>query len=121
MNYQFICYSRWGTCRKARSFLDEKNISYNERDIKENNPTEAELKEWIEKSDYPIKKFFNTNGKVYRELGLKDKLKDMSLDEKIKLLAKDGMLVKRPILVGEDLVLVGFKEEEWNRGMLNED
>lgn len=113
MEYLFICYSRWNTCRKARGFLDGNNISYIERDIKENNPTEDELKEWIGKSDYPIKRFFNTSGKVYRELGLKDKLEGMSLDEKIQLLATDGMLVKRPILVSKDVVLVGFKEKEW--------
>lgn len=111
--YTFICYSRWSTCKKARGFLDEKSISYNERDIKENNPTEEELREWIEKSNYPIKRFFNTSGKIYRELGLKDRLENMSLDEAIKLLATDGMLIKRPILVGEDIVLVGFKEKEW--------
>ena len=111
--YTFICYSRWSTCKKARGFLDEKSISYNERDIKENNPTEEELREWIEKSNYPIKRFFNTSGKIYRELGLKDRLENMSLDEAIKLLATDGMLIKRPILVGEDIVLIGFKEKEW--------
>lgn len=117
MEYLFICYSRWSTCRKARGFLDGNNISYIERDIKENNPTEDELKEWIGKSDYPIKRFFNTSGKVYRELGLKDKLEGMSLDEKIQLLATDGMLVKRPILVGKDVVLVGFKEKEWEESL----
>lgn len=113
MKYLFLCYSKWTTCRRVRTWLDENNIDYEERDIKENNPKEDELKEWISKSDYPIKRFFNTSGKVYRELGLKDKLSNMTDDEKIKILAKDGMLVKRPIIVGSDRVLVGFKEDEW--------
>lgn len=113
MKYLFVCYPRWTTCGKARKWLDENNIKYEERNIKENNPTEDELKEWIGKSEYPIKKFFNTSGNLYKELGLKDKLPDMSDDEKIKLLATDGMLVKRPIIAGGDLVLVGFKAEEW--------
>lgn len=113
MEYLFICYSKWTTCRKARKWLDENNIRYRERPIKEENPTESELKEWINKSDYPIKKFFNTSGKIYRELNLKEKLEHMTDEEKIKLLSTDGMLIKRPILVGEDRVLVGFKEKEW--------
>lgn len=113
MKYNFICYSRCGTCRKAKKWLEENNIEFEERPIKEENPTEDELKQWIEKSDYPIKRFFNTSGTLYKELNLKDKLKSMSEEEQIKFLASDGMLVKRPILVGEDLVLVGFKEEEW--------
>lgn len=91
---------------------------YEERDIKEDNPTEVELKEWILKSDYPIKKFFNTSGKIYRELGLKDKLANMSEDEKVKILSTDGMLVKRPIIVGSEKVLVGFKEEDWQENLL---
>lgn len=113
MKYLFLCYPRWTTCGKARKWLEEKGVEFEERNIKEDNPTEVELKEWISKSDYPIKKFFNTSGLIYRELGLKDKLSSMSDDEKIKLLATDGMLVKRPIIVGGDVVLVGFKEEEW--------
>ena len=113
MKYQFICYSRWSTCRKARSFLDENNISYDERDIKKDNPREDELRKWLEKSNYPIKRFFNTSGKIYRELGLKNKLDSMSLDEKIELLSTDGMLIKRPILVGEDIIFIGFTEGEW--------
>ncbi len=113
MKNLFVCYPKWTTCAKARKWLDENNIKYEERNIKENNPTEGELREWITKSDYPIKKFFNTSGNLYKELGLKDKLIDMSDDEKIKLLATDGMLVKRPIIVGGDVVLVGFKAEEW--------
>ena len=114
MKYLFICYPKCTTCSKARKWLDENNIDYEERNIKTDNPTEDALNHWITKSDYPIKRFFNTSGIVYRELGLKDKLNDMSQSDKIKLLSTDGMLVKRPILVGEDRVLVGFKAEEWN-------
>ena len=113
MEYLFICYSRWSTCRKARGFLDENNVSYIERDIKKDNPTKEELKEWIERSDYPIKRFFNTSGKLYRELGLKDKVDNMDLDGIAEILSTDGMLVKRPVLIGENIILVGFKEEEW--------
>lgn len=118
MEYLFVCYSKWSTCRKARIWLDENNIKYKEREIKENNPTEIELEEWINKSDYPIKKFFNTSGKIYREQKLKDKLDTMTEEEKIKLLSTDGMLVKRPILVGGDTVLVGFKEKEWKEKLI---
>lgn len=118
MKYLFLCYPRWTTCSKARKWLEENNVWYEERNIKDNNPTEEELKEWIERSSYPIKKFFNTSGQVYRELALKDRLDSMSDDEKVKILASNGMLVKRPILVGEDIVLVGFKEEEWKQILL---
>jgi arsenate reductase len=111
--YLFICYPKCGTCRKARAWLEDNNISFEERDIKEDNPTKEELSLWYEKSDYPLKRFFNTSGIMYRELKLKDKLKTMSEDEQVELLSSDGMLVKRPILVGKDSVLVGFKEEEW--------
>ncbi|MBU5313354.1 arsenate reductase family protein [Tissierella carlieri] len=113
MKYLFICYPKCSTCKKAKKWLDENNIEYEERNIKENSPTENELREWIFKSKYPIKKLFNTSGNLYKELGLKDKLLDMSEDEKIILLATDGMLVKRPIVICEDDVLVGFKEDEW--------
>ncbi|CAK7042405.1 MAG: Regulatory protein MgsR [Tissierella sp.] len=113
MKYLFICYPKCSTCKKAKKWLDENNIEHEERNIKENSPTENELREWIFKSKYPIKKFFNTSGNLYKELGLKDKLLDMSEDEKIILLATDGMLVKRPIVICEDDVLVGFKEDEW--------
>lgn len=115
MKYLFLCYPRCTTCSKARKWLDENNVEYEERNIKDNKPTEVELKEWIEKGIYPIKRYFNTSGQVYRGLGLKDKLDTMEDDEKIKILASDGMLVKRPILIGEDTVLVGFKEEEWEK------
>ena len=113
MKNLFVYYPKCSTCKKAKKWMDENNIEYDERNIKEENPNALELKEWIDKSGYPIKKFFNTSGILYRELNLKDKLQDMSEEEQIILLATDGMLVKRPILVGKDAVVVGFKEEEW--------
>lgn len=113
MEYLFICLSSWTTCRKARAWLDDKGIDYKERPIKSENPREEELKEWINRSDYPLKDFFNARGKVYRELNLKEKLPEMSQDEAIKILATDGMLIKRPLLIGKDTVLVGFKKKEW--------
>lgn len=113
MSNLFLCYTRCSTCKKAKTWLEEKSIDFEERDIKTDNPTKEELKGWIEKSGLPIKRFFNTSGMVYRELNLKDKLKEMSDDEKIELLATDGMLVKRPIFVSEEGVLVAFKEKEW--------
>jgi arsenate reductase len=115
MKYQFICYSRCSTCAKAKKWLEANNIEFDERPIKEDNPTEDELREWIPKSGYPIKRFFNTSGKIYRDLNLKERLSEMSEEEQIKLLATDGMLVKRPILLGDDIILVGFKEDEWER------
>ena len=110
---QFIEYPKCTTCKKAKKWLEEQQISFQDRHIKEENPTEAELQEWIEKSGLDIKKFFNTSGMLYKELGLKDKLKEMTQEEKIKLLASDGMLVKRPIIVSNNYILVGFKEEQW--------
>ena len=110
---QFIEYPKCTTCKKAKKWLEEQQISFQDRHIKEENPTEAELQEWIEKSALDIKKFFNTSGMLYKELGLKDKLKEMTQEEKIKLLASDGMLVKRPIIVSDNYILVGFKEEQW--------
>ena len=115
MKYKFICYSRCSTCSKAKKWLETNHIEYEERPIKEDNPTEDELREWIPKSSYPVKRFFNTSGKLYRDLNLKERLPKMTEDEQIKLLATDGMLVKRPILLGDDTVLVGFKEEEWKQ------
>lgn len=117
MKYLFICYPKCSTCRKAKKYLDTNKIDYEFRDIKEDNPSKEELKDWIKKSNLDIKKFFNTSGTIYRELNLKDKLSSMTDDEKIELLATDGMLVKRPILVGRDKVLVAFKEEEWDKGL----
>ena len=109
----FICYPKCGTCRKAEKWLDEQGASYEKRMIKEENPTEAELRRWHAMSGLPLKKFFNTSGLQYKALNLKDKLPSMSEEEQFALLASDGMLVKRPLLVGEDFVLVGFKEAEW--------
>ena len=111
----YVNYPKCGTCQKARKFLEEKRIAFEDRNIKEQNPTAEELKAWIEKSGLPIKKFFNTSGMLYRQMGLKDKLPNMSEQEMIDLLATDGMLVKRPILVTDDQVLVGFKQAEWDK------
>ena len=110
---KFICYPKCTTCQKARKWLDDNNIKYEFRDIKEDNPRMEELKLWYSKSGLPLKKFFNTSGLLYKSMGLKDKLPAMSEEEQLSLLASDGMLVKRPVLVGEDFVLLGFKEAEW--------
>ena len=110
---KFICYSKCTTCQKAKKWLDDNNIEYELRDIKLNNPTCEELIDWYKNSGLPLKKFFNTSGLLYKSLELKNKLPTMTEDEMLKLLATAGMLVKRPILVGDDFVLVGFKEEEW--------
>ena len=109
----FIEYPKCSTCNKAKKWLDEKQISYTDRHIVEENPTYEELKEWYQKSGMPLKKFFNTSGLLYKELQLKDKLKDMSEEEQLKLLSTNGMLVKRPLVVDGDTVLTGFKESEW--------
>lgn len=110
---KFICYPKCTTCQKAKKWLDDNKIKYEMRDIKENNPTFEELSEWHKISGLPLKKFFNTSGLLYKSMNLKDKLPEMSEEEQLKLLSTDGMLVKRPLLVGEDFVLVGFKEKEW--------
>ena len=112
-----LVYRKCSTCMKALKWLDEHNINYEERAIKEENPTYEELKKWYAKSGLPLKKFFNTGGMIYKEMGLKDKLKDMSEDEQLKLLATDGMLVKRPLVIGDDFVLTGFREKEWSEAM----
>ena len=109
----FICYEKCGTCRKAKAWLEEKGVAYDLRPIKEENPTADELRTWIAVSGLPVRKFFNTSGLLYKDLQLKDKLPHMTEDEMIDLLATNGMLVKRPLLIGEDFVLVGFKEAEW--------
>ena len=109
----FICYPKCTTCQKARAWLDEHYITYNFRDIKLENPTYDELAAWHEHSGLPLKKFFNTSGLQYKALGLKEKLPAMSEQEQLDLLATDGMLVKRPLLVGEDFVLTGFRAAEW--------
>lgn len=111
---KFIHYPKCSTCKKAKKWLDDKNIPYDERDIKKENPSYDELYNWQKMSGMPLKKFFNTSGMLYKELNLKDKLPAMSEEEQLKLLASDGMLVKRPLVVGDDFVLVGFKEESWN-------
>ncbi|MEL3907679.1 MAG: arsenate reductase family protein [Treponemataceae bacterium] len=109
----FLCYKRCSTCRKARAWLEANDFDFEERDIKEKNPSEKEIKTWHKLSGLEIKKFFNTSGKLYREQGLKNKLPTMTDAEAYKLLATDGMLVKRPILVGKDFVLLGFNETAW--------
>ena len=109
----FICYPKCSTCKKAQAYLDEIGAEYEARDIKRNNPGYDELKAWLEKSGLPIKRFFNTSGLLYKSLNLKDKLPAMSEDECLTMLATDGMLVKRPLLIGEGFVLAGFKESEW--------
>ena len=112
--YTFICYDKCSTCKKAEKWLHDNGIEYEKRPIKEENPTEEELKAWKEKSGLPIKSFFNTSGQLYRSMGIKDKLKDMSDEDQFALLATDGMLVKRPILLAGECVFVGFKEAQWS-------
>ena len=109
----FVCYPRCSTCKKAQKWLEENQVPYTFRDIKEDNPTLEELKTWHAQSGLPLKKFFNTSGLQYKALNLKDKLPAMSEEEQFALLATDGMLVKRPILVGDDFVLTGFRQAEW--------
>lgn len=113
MNRLFIEYPKCSTCKRAKKYLEEHGVDFTDRHIVEDNPTAEELKVWIDRSGYPVKKFFNTSGMKYRELGLKDKLPEMSEDAQIQLLASDGMLVKRPLIVEENRILVGFKEKEW--------
>ena len=110
---KFICYPKCTTCQKAKKWLDDNKIEYELRDIKEDNPSLEELTAWHKMSGLPLKKFFNTSGLLYKSMELKDKLPTMSEEDQLKLLATDGMLVKRPLLIGEDFVLVGFKENEW--------
>ena len=112
-NNIFIWYPKCSTCQKAKKWLENDQVKFQERHIVDEVPTEKELKEWIQKGKYPIKKFFNTSGLKYKELNLKEKLLTMKEEEQIKLLASNGMLIKRPILVSEDIILVGFKEKEW--------
>ena len=109
----FLCYPKCTTCQRAKKWLDEHQIAYDLRDIKTENPTYEELSAWYGRSGLPLKKFFNTSGLLYKSMGLKDKLPGMGEDEMLRLLATDGMLVKRPLLVGDSFVLVGFKETEW--------
>lgn len=109
----FVEYPKCSTCQRAKKFLDERGVVYEDRHIKEDNPGVEELRGWWQTSGLPLKKFFNTSGLQYKALGLKDKLSGMPQEEQLALLASDGMLVKRPILVGEDFVLVGFREADW--------
>ena len=107
-------YPPCSTCKKAKKWLDDQGVAYTARHIKEENPSYEELKAWYEKSGLPLKKFFNTSGLIYKNLGLKDKLPTMTEEEQLKLLASDGMLVKRPLIVGEDFILTGFREADWS-------
>ena len=116
----FVEYPKCTTCKKAKKWLDEQGIEYIDRHIKEENPTVEELKKWHKISGLPLKRFFNTSGMLYRELGLKDRLPDMSEEEQYELLASDGMLVKRPLLVGDNFVLTGFKEVQWEEAVVTE-
>ena len=114
----FVNYPKCSTCQKAKKWLDTHNISYTDRHIVEDNPTYEELKEWHKRSGLPLKRFFNTSGMLYKEMQLKDKLPTMSEEEQLQLLATNGMLVKRPLIVKEDAVLTGFKEAEWEEKLL---
>ena len=114
---KFICYPKCTTCQKAQKWLDDNKIEYEFRDIKLDNPTLDELTEWHKKSGLPLKKFFNTSGLLYKSLDLKNKLPAMTDDEMLKLLASDGMLVKRPLVIGKNFVFVGFKENEWGMNL----
>ena len=111
----FVQYPPCSTCQKAKKWLDDRGVTYTDRHIKENNPTYEELKEWHQRSGLPLKRFFNTSGLLYKSLNLKEKLPGMTGDEQLRLLASDGMLVKRPVLVTENAVVTGFKEAEWEK------
>ena len=113
-----LVYRKCSTCQKALKWLEENNVAFEERAIKEQNPTYEELKKWYQMSGLPLKKFFNTSGLIYKDLGLKDTLPTMSEDEQLHLLATDGMLVKRPLVIGDGFVLTGFKESEWAEKLL---
>ena len=115
MSILYLEYPKCSTCQKAKKWLETNNITFEQRDIVKQNPTKEELKLWHEKSGMPLKRFFNTSGLVYKELHLKDKLKDMTEEEQYALLATNGMLVKRPIIVAENIILTGFKEAEWEK------
>jgi arsenate reductase len=118
MNVLFIEYPKCTTCQKAKKWLNDHQVSYTDRHIVENNPTYSELIKWHAQSKLDIKKFFNTSGIKYRELGLTSKLNTMSVDEQLSLLATDGMLIKRPLIIGDDFILIGFKEAEWEKNLL---
>lgn len=113
----FICYPKCSTCQKAQKWLDARGVAYELRNIKEQNPTADELRAWYKMSGLPLKKFFNTSGQLYKSMALKDKLPGMTEDEMLRLLATDGMLVKRPLLITDELVLVGFREAQWESSL----
>lgn len=115
---QFICYPKCSTCQKARKWLEANHLEFTERHIVEENPSYEELKEWYAESGLPLKKFFNTSGMLYKEMQLKDKLPTMNEEEQLKLLATNGMLVKRPLIVNGNIILIGFKEAEWEKALL---
>ena len=115
MGVLFLEYPKCSTCKKAKKWLEDNSVEFTDRHIKEENPTAEELSEWHKKSGLPLKKIFNTSGVLYKELKLKDKLPEMSESEQLELLSTDGMLVKRPLIIGDDFVLVGFKEAEWEK------
>lgn len=115
---QFICYPKCSTCQKAKKWLETNHLEFKERHIAEENPSYEELKEWYAESGFPLKKFFNTSGMLYKEMQLKDKLPTMSEEEQLKLLATNGMLVKRPLIVNGNMILTGFKEAEWEKALL---
>ncbi|MEE0856593.1 MAG: arsenate reductase family protein [Ruminococcus sp.] len=114
----FIEYPKCTTCKKAKAWLDEAGIEYTDRNIKDENPTIDELREWYAKSGLPLKRFFNTSGMLYKQMSLKDKLPQMSEEEQLELLSTDGMLVKRPIIINDDTILVGFRQDEWEQKLL---
>ncbi|SQB33536.1 arsenate reductase family protein [Clostridium cochlearium] len=118
MKYLFIQYPKCSTCKKAKKWLQHNNISFEDRYIVEDNPTKEELRQWIERSGLPIKKFFNTSGVLYREMNLKDKVKTAEFEELVDILSTNGMLIKRPLVIADDFVLVGFKEEQWKEKLL---
>lgn len=115
----FICYAKCSTCQKAKAWLEQHEISYDSRDIRQENPTYDELAAWHRASGLPLRKFFNTSGTLYKSMNLKEKLPSMTEEEMLRLLATDGMLVKRPLLIGDGFVLVGFKQDEWQSRALN--
>lgn len=114
----FIEYPKCTTCKRAKAWLDEAGIEYTDRNIKDENPTIDELREWYAKSGLPLKRFFNTSGMLYKQMSLKDKLPKMSEEEQLELLSTDGMLVKRPIIINDDTILVGFRQDEWEQKLL---
>lgn len=114
----FIEYPKCTTCKRAKAWLDEAGIEYTDRNIKDENPTIDELREWYAKSKLPLKRFFNTSGMLYKQMSLKDKLPQMSEEEELELLSTDGMLVKRPIIINDDTILVGFRQDEWEQKLL---